>query len=441
MRLALRFVESESTARELQRELQRDMLVDCQAVLRPLRQLGTVVAESAALKKPGTRRKVRKLERQGVVAFETVRDATVLTETLALLVDWYDLRIAALGGGKPFREDPRKAAWFADAINASPSMHVTRLMVGADPVAMHIGVRSADRVALGVLAYDARQAESSPAALLLHHLFAALSDSGVTSFDLTPHGAYKDRFANAQDSVLVLDAIVKPRVLTRLAKLARRQLSATARAHPQVSARVRSGVERIRTHGVLESLRHLARQVRTEDQCLVFEHPLVAPTPATGILTDPRELLRRWLTLDLPAGIQPRGAPSMRSILLAFERGNLPLGVVEQGLLVAWGWIGRRESQAEWYWPVVPVTHPRRVVLCDEFITSGVDYRTASLQLHAARLRLPTTDAPPTHAFLVVAAGDGPAVDAAIAADFTMLGMAERRVRWGRTTTAWRWTR
>jgi hypothetical protein len=129
---------------------------------------------------------------------DTREGLEALLPTVAALCD---LRQGSLHGGLPFYQDPRKAEFYLRLMDEKNLVHAVALEVGDSIAAVHIGIRSGTVVHLGLLVHSPAFAHESPGALLLHRLMEILPRDGVTRFDLTPGGSYKERLATGSNEV------------------------------------------------------------------------------------------------------------------------------------------------------------------------------------------------------------------------------------------------
>jgi hypothetical protein len=81
---------------------------------------------------------------------------------------------------------------------------MTAAPVQAAMLAANIGPLEKDMVGLGVFAFSPFHAEHSPGSMYVYLLGERLRDEGVSGIDLTPDGAYKDRFATEHEQVHLL---------------------------------------------------------------------------------------------------------------------------------------------------------------------------------------------------------------------------------------------
>lgn len=167
-----------------------------------------------SLHKRANRSKLRRIEREGPVQLLEITDAAALEPWLPAIMSYCDVRQGALHGVMPFRDDPRKADFYRALLDVPELMHAALLVSGDELLAAHIGARNGDSVLLGLIAHAPQHGLNSPGKLLLLRLFERLAERGLRLFDLTPGGAYKERFASRFDEVLTLEICLSPSAAT-----------------------------------------------------------------------------------------------------------------------------------------------------------------------------------------------------------------------------------
>lgn len=173
-------------------------------VARPLRDIGTGDAARKSLEKKSNKSRINRLKKQGRLRLEILTSANDLAACLPQIAEQYDLRQGGVNAIMPFRNDERKAA-FLTALMEIPDLFSASLLVLDDQViAANLGVRTGSTVSVGVFSFSPLYAAHSPGKLLLLLLSAHLADRGIDTLDLTPGGAWKERFASRHDEVVDL---------------------------------------------------------------------------------------------------------------------------------------------------------------------------------------------------------------------------------------------
>jgi CelD/BcsL family acetyltransferase involved in cellulose biosynthesis len=164
-------------------------------------QAGSAVLEDAA-------KALKRLARDvGPLRFEPhVTDA----KTLQLVLDWKAAQYARTGAFDIFERE-----WVRDVVRrvhgaATPNFGgmLSVLSAGGEPVAVHLGLRSATIWHSWLPAYDPARARYSPGTILLTEMAKAAPELGLTAIDLGKGDAlYKSRFANG--AVTVASGVVE----------------------------------------------------------------------------------------------------------------------------------------------------------------------------------------------------------------------------------------
>lgn len=167
---------------------------------RPLRAIGEDAG--ASLKKKSNKSRLNRLARIGPVRFERVSERVALEEIIEQIELAYDLRQAAVHGGRPFREDLLKREFHLALLEQPDVLHVTVLWAGDRLLAAHIGAADRNFVHNGIIAFDLFDAGLSPGKLHQLLMFQDMAKEGIAFFDLTPgDDPWKERFATEHQTV------------------------------------------------------------------------------------------------------------------------------------------------------------------------------------------------------------------------------------------------
>jgi CelD/BcsL family acetyltransferase involved in cellulose biosynthesis len=181
-------------------------------------------ADAAA---PGSslRSKRSRLRKRGTLVLDRPDTVDARLRFLDEFIPLHDARHEAIGHGRAFDADPLKRAFYRTALASAELLDVAGLRLDGALIAGHIGVRSGSSVVLGMIAHDSRYASESPGQVLLHELSEALALGGLQMFDLTPGGAYKDRFATTNREAWAADQawglVARARLALRYGPIAR----------------------------------------------------------------------------------------------------------------------------------------------------------------------------------------------------------------------------
>ncbi len=173
-------------------------------VSRPLRDIGASAEAGKSLEKKSNKSRINRLRKQGELRLEVLTSAKELAARLPQVAEQYDLRQGGVNAVMPFRSDERKAAFLAALMEIPDLFSACLLMLDDQVIAANLGVRTGRTVSVGVFSFSPLFAAHSPGKLLLLLLSAHLADRGIDTLDLTPGGAWKERFASRHDEVVDL---------------------------------------------------------------------------------------------------------------------------------------------------------------------------------------------------------------------------------------------
>ena len=171
----------------------------------------------ASLHKGHNRSRLNHLRRRGDVELETIDTVEGLSSVIDEIAVLGDLRQGAINGNLPFRNNPLLRPLLLEMMGRD-LLRVTVLRVGSSIASAHLDVRNADETLMFLLAHSPSFARDSPGSLHLLLLARQLGAEGVARYDLSPGGAYKDRFATAYRQVhkLTVQFGLADRVVTDL---------------------------------------------------------------------------------------------------------------------------------------------------------------------------------------------------------------------------------
>ena len=301
------------------------------------------------LKKSGNRSKLNRLRQLGPVRLEQFLSRASIEPVIDEIAAYCDVRQCAMNGSMPFRDDPDKREFTLRLLGHPGLLHATALMVGDRLAAAHLGASSGRSVALGVIAHSPFLAAHSPGKFLILMLGEQLAVDGYEYIDLTPEGAYKDRFATEADQVEVREVYLRRPAWARAAllaagrKSAKRMARATARAlrvpEDRIDDRIREFSRRWSVRGLADVMRGTAGSGRPAEPALRYYRIAVA----TAAALDPDRSLARDRVSDIQSYDAAPGTPSRQDFCSAYlarlESGDHAYSLVEDGRLVHLSWL------------------------------------------------------------------------------------------------------
>ena len=407
------------------------------AVQRPLLTVDDIEAVRESLAKKKNRRRLEKLQESGPLSFLELHTPEELDAFYDDIIDFYDFRMGAVNGTCPFREDPRKRAFYR-TLMAQGQLHVTVMKIGEKLVASHIGLRNKQEVVLGIVGHSPFQAIHSPGKLHILQLGVMLHEEGFTNLDLTPGGdSYKEdratRYDEAHELTVFLDkgALAGHRRSVRVQAL-EKKIASILRLNKQGLSRLRSFLRNpIRE---LASLLSSARRWLWSSEETRFYR---AEAGAIGA-ADPgiqRDSLRDLLYYDKAQQESRSKREFLSNGLYAIESGVHVYSMVREDVLVNCAWVAASTSKASANEMLRSREYPAKSAVIYDFYakpSAGGQGDGSSL---LRRIANDATAEGTETVFLAIAAEDRAARQAAEAAGFKYQDSVVRSTRFGAVKT------
>lgn len=179
-------------------------LAEVHAVPRPLLKLADEEREFAKrMRKSSNKSRLNRLRLacDGELAGIEIGSEPELSATIDEIARNYDTRQGAANRVRPFADDPCKRDFHLRLFREGV-LHGYVLRGGARFVAAVLSIRSRDVLCVGVFAHSADLADLSPGKFGIAWLARDAARAGFGLIDLTPGGAWKDRFATDHDNVI-----------------------------------------------------------------------------------------------------------------------------------------------------------------------------------------------------------------------------------------------
>jgi CelD/BcsL family acetyltransferase involved in cellulose biosynthesis len=298
-----------------------------------------------SLRKKNNRSKLNRLRKMGDFEFKVLQSVEELEAIFDEVMLFKRYRHLAVHGQERPAFDRRKRAFYLKTMERG-LLHASVMTLDGRLVSAHIGNRNNAEVLLGILSHSPFFAAHSPGKLHLLLLASKLCQEGVRTFDLTPGGEYKDRFATHSDEVWFAVVFFRQRdflsfklkqKLTGWAKKSALEVRVNPSGLQRRIARLR-GQWRLTRWSVLpaQTLTGLRHQFWYQAECRIYR---TAPGDAET-LPDVR-LVRRDSIADLLAfpSRHPDGADFIEHSLALIESGAHPYTLVEDGKLIQCSWV------------------------------------------------------------------------------------------------------
>ncbi|HEV8040009.1 MAG TPA: GNAT family N-acetyltransferase [Bryobacteraceae bacterium] len=343
---------------------------------RPLMRAQPADSARASLGGKKNRARIRKLEQSGPLVFERIVNPADFSAALDEIIPMCDFRHGAAHGVLAFRDDGRKRRFHEELMRqADGLLHITVTRLNGRIIAANIGWCNKQQVLLGTLTHSPFFAEHSPGKLHILQLGLHLEEEGFHFLDLTPGGSYKESFATGSDTSSIVDIFFSGARARRYAwkrkaiETGKRFVSADRFRHA-----VRAFRRAIRVISAPGLGRKIGRRaVRSAwDSCEYRIYRKAARDTLQQSIDPPRRMRRDCLE-DLlcyraAETWQPTLFEFLQTAMQRLEEGEHVYTLVENGLLVHYGWLIERQDVA--YFPEVDQKFPmppQSAVLYDYF--------------------------------------------------------------------------
>jgi CelD/BcsL family acetyltransferase involved in cellulose biosynthesis len=398
-RLRLRYLPAKAPTGWLERPLGSGVTVATRRHQRPLFSLADPKAIAESLRKKSNKSRLSRLKRLGALELRVLETRAALEGVIDEISAGYDLRQGAANGVCPFADDPRKRRFHLELMDHPGLMQACVFSVGGRVAAAHLGLVDQDSVVVGVFGHAPAFGRHSPGKFLMLMLGEHLAASGRRWIDLTPGGAWKERFASDHDQVLEVivffeRGLARRERATAAALAVARSSLALLGATPDDARRF---ARRLRP-GALFGTGRAANAPAAEPPLIYWRTPGAAPAEPTAVAVA-RDRIGDLLLADPAAWGRSRQA-FLAEAEAHLEQGHRLYSVTEDGRLLHYAWLIEGPIDGE-----DPASMPERAVWLHRQATlpaaAGRDLQSACLQ---AMLR--DLDGGPAGAALALAAED-----------------------------------
>jgi CelD/BcsL family acetyltransferase involved in cellulose biosynthesis len=396
-RLDFRYLPPNTPLDWLQRSRKWSRLSELKPTPRPLMAIGDGSTIRESLCKKSNRSRFKRLERLGKLEFQRVRTFAEIESDFDDIMNYCDVRQGAVNNRLPFRGDPCKKPLFSALFVFPELLHATVWRLNGKVISAHLGFRNGEQVSLGLIAHSPFLAEHSPGKLHVLLLGLLLAEERIHALDLTPEGAYKERFATHCDEVHRLTVFFSRTRLIRkrIAELALRVLKRILGAMSVSPQRVRE-ILALRQHdlrmlkmsrGSVRAIMSIARRPRSSPRHLVFRFDTGPPSiPSPSSLPIRRDDLNDLLSYRpcRPGDLPLQGFLSQ--VVKRLERGDHVYTFVKEGSLVDYVWLREISATSDQPREAAGEQFPVGAFLFDEFRTHAADQDGQAM--HATLVRM-----------------------------------------------------
>ena len=343
---------------------------------RPFMRTQPANSVKASLSGKKNRARIRKLEQYGPLVFERIENPAGFSAALDEIIPMCDFRHGAAHGVLAFRDDGLKRRFHEELMRrADGLLHITVTRLNGRIIAANIGWCNKQQVLLGTLAHSPFFAEHSPGKLHILQLGLHLEEEGFDFLDLTPGGSYKETFASGSDGSSIVDIFFSAARARRYAW--KRKAIETGKRFVSVD-RVQQAVQAFRRATLIISAPGLARKIGRRavrsawNSCEYRIYRKATREVLQKSINAPwrmrRDCLEDLLCYKAAETWQPRLFEFLQIAMQRLEEGEHVYTLVEDGVLVHYGWLIERQDVA--YFPEVDQKFrmpPQSAVLYDYF--------------------------------------------------------------------------
>ena len=322
---------------------------------RPLMSTNDASVFNKSLRKKSNKSRLNRLARSGEVRLERITSPQDLEAIYDQAINYGGFRHAAIHDVPP-RRDPLQKQFYLAMMAVPRLLHVTVLRVGDEIASSHIGMYNKDQVLLGMLAHSPSFARHSPSKLHVLMLGEELAKEGITAFDLTPGGEYKDRFATHHDDTHVLTVFFdrtqqfKYNVKQKLIAGAKYGLD-VMKVTPEQAKNAAAQINHKWTHTKVRTLppkvlKVARKRLWTTLEMRIYSYDVELARQLSVPQLMNRDCLRDVMAYQPAEAWQLRFSAFLNRVLTGLENGNHVYTHAEEGRLVHYGWLIERQQKS-----------------------------------------------------------------------------------------------
>jgi CelD/BcsL family acetyltransferase involved in cellulose biosynthesis/RimJ/RimL family protein N-acetyltransferase len=411
---------------------------------RPLMEVGDGSSFTKALKKTHNRVHFNRLKRQGAVEFKRLETVEELEAIFDELITYANFRLGARYNYNELPHDPHKKTFYLEQMRRPKLLHVTTLRVGGQLAAAHIASHNRDEVRSGMVVTSPFFAKSSPSSLHMFMLGEQLAREGTATFDLTPYGLYKDRYATHHDSVTLLKIFFnRAAYLQQQSKTAFRLKLKTALGRigidpkrlEQTVARTRRKMNLVRPAQLPSTLARIAQsRINDTRELRVYTYDLerarrLASTPAIN-----KNCIEDLLLYHPAESWQPVESEFLGQAWSNIEAGQHVYTYADAGELQHWGWLIPQQRKSILDEVGQTLYLPANSVVLSSYQTQPAArgkglYRTSLTQMIRDAAEIPGVE----HIFIYVLANNAPSRHVIEKVGFDYRFSFFQKTFWGKT--------
>ncbi|MCI0664364.1 MAG: GNAT family N-acetyltransferase [Acidobacteria bacterium] len=332
--------------------------------------------------------KINRLNRIGRLHFDRIEDPDELKEFIDEIFNYQTLRLRAVYNLPDIEEDALKKSFYLSLMRLPGMLHVTALRLDDKLISAQIHIYNKEQVLLYLVTHSPFFSKYSPGELHILMLGMELANQEISTFDLTPGGDYKERYATDHDQVYVITVFFN-RAQCQMYK-AKRRLSEAIKPLMKgfniIPAQARNAYSTILDHWqkwsnlnktdyLFEIFRRLQRSLSHTEKLLIYNCDLDRTQSSADRGTLKRDDIADLLTYQPLEAWQPPVNKFLKKAMEKLEEGCHIYTQVEEGKLVQYGWLVETPTNNGFLgagWEIVAPLPSNSVLLTDFYTHKSI---------------------------------------------------------------------
>ena len=302
--------------------------------------------------------KINRLKRLGNLHLDRIEDPTEIGAVLEELLCYQTLRLKGIYNLPEVPHDPRQREFYERLARFPRMLHATALRVDDALASAQIHFYNREQVLLGLITHSPFFARYSPGELHILMTAAELGREEIPVFDLTPGGQYKDRYATHHDEVHIITIFFRradcvkykaKRQMAEAAKQAALRVGITPEQTRDAASSFADGRRKWTRMGLsallLQPLRLAKRRAWHLEEVQIYENELASLRDLSATRPMTRDQVRDLLLYEPRHPWQPSVNKFMKQAIENLESGEHVYTRVENGRLVAYGWLSEPQTR------------------------------------------------------------------------------------------------
>lgn len=299
------------------------------------------------------RQRLNKIARLPGTAFEYCADAAAFEANLDAIGDIVDFRQGGKNGVLPFRGDELKRPFHLRLARTPNLLHCTLLRIQDRLVSVEVNLCHNGVLIHGILAHRPEYSRYSVGRYHMLRLAELASKQGISGFDLTPSGDYKEDFSSQSEEAYIVRFYFSSlgMAVYRMRRWITARLSHTAiqrvQAHMDRLRELADRAKRFQPRSLFPAIaRTIGRKLACTGELRLYRWPDGKALPSVRNPVAAQNCLSHLLAFQPRASWQPSVRKFLRDAASRLENGDLCFTRLQEGTLAHYGWLGWRERLA-----------------------------------------------------------------------------------------------